>query len=166
MDLRATDYLNVSIAGDTRTGLDAGGFQDRQIVAIAICARRLVGFGQIGRDPTEQADFLDEIAKGAGRSCLRISDGPETNAIDDPVFFRGPDYEIVRNKGIGLFGQAEGLDRLGGGGPIKNEDLRGNIRGESSAGSAGKDECEKLQRGINVNWHYRRGAVPVDRNHC
>ena len=47
---------------------------------------------------------------------LGIGDGPETNTIDDPVFFRGADYEIVGDKGIGPIGQAEGLDRLGGGG--------------------------------------------------
>ena len=45
VDLRAAGYLNVSIAGGIGAGLDAGGFQDWQIVAIAICARRLVGFG-------------------------------------------------------------------------------------------------------------------------
>jgi len=38
VDLRAAGYLNFSIAGGIGAGLDAGGFQDWQIVAIAICA--------------------------------------------------------------------------------------------------------------------------------
>lgn len=159
MDLRAAGYLNVSIAGGIGAGLDAGGFQDWQIVAIAICARRLVGFGQIARDPTEEADFLDEIAECAGRWCLGIGDSPETNTIDDPVFFRGADYEIIRDKGIGPIGQAEGLDGLGGGGPIKKEDalLRGKI---CDGRSAGKEENEELQHEINANSHFgKRGGL-------
>ncbi len=156
MDSRAAGYFNFSIAGGIGAGSDACGFQDWEIVAVAI---RLVGFGWIGRDSAEEADFLDQIAERAGRWCLGIGDGPDTNAIDDPVFFRGADYEIVRDKGIGPFGQPEELDRLCGRAPVKNEDsrLRGNIRDDRSAG---KEECEKLPHGIDASSHYKR-ALPA-----